>query len=29
LVYVDDIELLLLGVGDIDGRFDSVPKRLV
>jgi hypothetical protein len=28
-VEVDVMELLLLGVGDIDGRFDSVPKCLV
>jgi hypothetical protein len=26
---VDVIEMLLLDVGDMDGRFDSVPKRLV
>jgi hypothetical protein len=28
-VDVDLIEMLLLDVGDMDGRFDSVPKRLV
>jgi hypothetical protein len=28
-VDADAIELLLLGVGDIDGRFDSVPKCIV
>ena len=28
-VDVDVMELLLLDVGDMDGRFDNVPKRLV
>ena len=28
-VDVDVIEMLLPDVGDMDGRFDSVPKRLV
>ena len=28
-VDVDVIEMLLLDVGDMDGRFDIVPKRLV
>jgi hypothetical protein len=28
-VDVDVIGLLLLDVGDMDGRFDNVPKRLV